>query len=99
MTFLGKAGRTIFMENKNKPTIYKDEHIVAAWAEPASGPGWSNTPVWVLIRDSSTGKYRVDALQPHEQTGRMSDILYKVSSIAHTDMVEEAKKCYKKGPI
>lgn len=43
------------------------DSIVTAWAENACGPGWSNSLVWVLVRDGN-GKLRVEALQPDEQT-------------------------------
>lgn len=51
--------------------------IVAAWAESASGPGWANAPVWVLVRERD-GTLRLDCLQPSEQTHAMH-LLYRVS--------------------
>ena len=42
--------------------------LVVAWAEACRGPGWSNTPIWVLLRDPATGALRVECLQPEEQT-------------------------------
>lgn len=44
------------------------DHIVGAWAEAPSGPGWSNRLVWVCIRSAWDGSHRVEALQPEEQS-------------------------------
>ena len=54
--------------------LSKTEHIVGVWAEKAAGPGWSNQLVWVCIRDQLDGSYRVDALQPDEQTKMCQDM-------------------------
>jgi hypothetical protein len=48
------------------------ERIVCAYAEPASGPGVSNKPLWVVVREVG-GKLREECLQPEEQT---TPILY-----------------------
>lgn len=58
--------------------------IVAAWAESASGPGWANAPVWVLVRERD-GTLRLDCLQPSEQTHAMH-LLYRVSACATAEM-------------
>lgn len=49
-------------------TLSEHEIIVGAWAEAPSGPGWSNRLIWVCIYDGTTGRHRVDALQPREQS-------------------------------
>jgi hypothetical protein len=59
------------------------ERIVAAYAEAASGPGWSNSPIWVLIH--CFGSYRLACIQPDEQTPEIA-MLYSVSSVAHAAM-------------
>lgn len=33
----------------NIVTKHNEYQIVTAWAESASGPGWANQPVWVLV--------------------------------------------------
>jgi len=46
------------------------DQVVVAWPELCSGPGWSNTIVWVIIQ-GSRGGLRREALQPEEQTDEM----------------------------
>lgn len=47
--------------------LAETEVIETAWAEEASGPGWNNTLINVLIYDRRTGHRRVTAIQPEEQ--------------------------------
>ena len=61
------------------------EFIVTAYAEPAAGPGWANSPLWIVIANKATGKWRQDCLQPDEQTAEMS-ALYAFSALAHGRM-------------
>lgn len=68
----------------HKPTI------LTAFAEPASGPGWSNTPVWYVLRDEH-GKLTLECLQPEDQTPEMVN-LYDVSRAAHTAMTRAVKR-------
>ena len=67
-------------------TLKLSEHdtIVTAYAESAHGPGWSNTPVWVIVRNGD-GVFRQECLQPEEQTADMR-ILFRVSESAHRCM-------------
>ena len=65
--------------------IAKDERIVTAYAERANGPGWANSPIWVIVRDRF-GNLREECLQPDEQTAEMA-VLYRVSEAAHSAMV------------
>jgi hypothetical protein len=51
--------------------LKKYEHVVTAWAETPSGPGWSNRLVWVLIKDAAKGSFRTECFQPNEQTSGM----------------------------
>ena len=69
---------------KNKP------YILTAYADPANGPGWSNTPVWIVVQDDS-GIIRMECLQPEEQTPAMQT-LYCVSAAVNIEMVREADK-------
>ena len=64
--------------------------ILTAFAEPACGPGWSNTPVWVVLRDEN-GKFSVECIQPEDQTATMIT-LYSISSVVHRQMSKEAEK-------
>lgn len=52
---------------------------IAAWGERCSGPGWSNSPVWVLVRDTGDGSYHLDCLQPEEQTAEIVT-LFRISA-------------------
>jgi hypothetical protein len=70
------------------------DNIIAAFAESASGPGWSNAPVWVLWRDDS-GRYVLDAIQPSEQTAEIV-ALYGVSAAAHGAMTRAVRKSVSK---
>ena len=60
------------------------ERIVTAYAQRASGPGWGNAPIWVIVRDAN-GVLREECLQPDEQSAAMS-WLYEVSQAAHVAM-------------
>jgi hypothetical protein len=64
--------------------------IVTAWAESASGPGWANQPVWVLVR-SLSGDLRIECLQPEEQTPTMQT-LHSISATVSGQMTKEAEK-------
>ncbi len=68
--------------------LNKNEYVVTAYASRASGPGWSNTPIWVVIRDNSTGRLREECIQPEHQTAGMR-ILYGISEQTHAAMVAE----------
>lgn len=70
------------------------ETIVTAWAESASGPGWSNSPLWVLVR-SADGRLRVDCIQPDKHTRDMAT-LYRVSQEAHLAMTRAVRTAAEK---
>lgn len=81
----------------NIVTKHNEYQIVTAWAESASGPGWTDQPVWVLVQERC-GKLRIECLQPDEQS-RDIHTLYSVSSAAHgamTTAVAQAVRCCKK---
>lgn len=61
-----------------------NESIRAAWCERASGPGWSNRIVWVVVMDGDQ-RPRIEALQPDEQTEEML-ILFDVAEAAHVGL-------------
>lgn len=48
----------------------EEDTVLAAWAEKASGPGWTNALYWVAIRDKSQ-QVRIEPIQPEEQTKTM----------------------------
>ena len=63
--------------------ITPDDQIVCAYADRASGPGWANSPLWVIVRRG--GILRQECLQPEEQTREIA-WLYSVSASAHEAM-------------
>ncbi|KGC15473.1 hypothetical protein DM48_314 [Burkholderia gladioli] len=68
----------------------RKEQVVTAYAEFASGPGWSNRPLWVIVRDEN-GKLREECIQPEEQTRDMH-LMFRISYEAHSTMRDEAQK-------
>ena len=65
------------------------ETIVTAYAESVCGPGWANSPIWVIIREPGGG-LRMDTLQPNEQT-KILRCLYSLSEETHRIMLEQLK--------
>lgn len=63
------------------PKLGKHERIVCAYAQPASGPGWANAPLWLIVRGED-GRLREECLQP-EQQGKEVEQLYAVSAALH----------------
>lgn len=61
------------------------EKVLTAFAEGASGPGWSNRPIWVVIVSPTDG-IRVECIQPEGHTAAMI-ALYEVNESAHAAMV------------
>ena len=68
----------------------KDEEIVTAWAEFVSGPGWANSPVWVLVREPA-GALRIECLQPEAQTEEILT-LFRVSDAASRAMLNAVRR-------
>ena len=64
--------------------ILKTEKIVTAFAEYASGPGWANRPLWVIVRGANL-QLREECIQPEDQTAEMH-ALFRVSHAAHEAM-------------
>lgn len=67
-------------EPVSKQRLGKDEVLIVAWAQPASGPGWANRPLWYIVR-TADGKLVERCLQPEEQT-RDIVTLYPFSAMA-----------------
>lgn len=64
--------------------IKKSDLIVTAFCQPASGPGWSNCPLWVIVKRD--GVLIEECIQPNEQSELMMH-LYKLSSAIQTEMM------------
>jgi hypothetical protein len=69
-----------------------EEHdeIIAAYARRSGGPGWSNQPVWVVVRSRNDGSYREECLQPDDLTAEIW-ALYDISEAAHKAMTGAVK--------
>lgn len=72
-------------------------HIVTAYPTYVSGPGWANSPIWIVVMID--GELKELCLQPHEQTVEMQN-LFSVCASAHTAMVRavRAAESGKKSP-
>ncbi len=74
------------MSKPSRPRWFRrHDTIVTAWCEYAGGPGWSNQPLWVIVRDGD-GKFRRECLQPEEQSADML-LLYGVAAALHAALV------------
>ena len=73
--------------SKRKPT---QETVLTAYAEGASGPGWANQPIWVIVRDGN-GALRQECIQPERQTAEMLT-LYRISQSAHLAMTAAVER-------
>lgn len=69
--------------------ISKGDRVVATHCEYASGPGWSNEIVWVVIQEQG-GKLRMEAIQPKERTSEIA-LLMETCAAADKAMMHEVK--------
>jgi len=74
--------------------IEPTDTIVTAFADRCSGPGWSNSPVLVVVRDEKQ-KLRMEYLQPREQSGEIA-ALYDTSQAAHRAMVRAVERMWRR---
>jgi len=70
--------------------LKKGCHIITAFAESAAGPGWANSPIWIVVQDENK-KIQMECIQPEEQTPEMR-LLYAISQAAHFSMTNACKK-------
>ena len=61
------------------------EFLVVAWAEPASGPGWANSPIRAIVQEQGGGPMRQVWLQPEEQTAEMLT-LFRTNAVCTAQM-------------
>lgn len=76
--------------------ITEGERILTAYAERATGPGWSNTPVWVIVAGLD-GKLRQECLQPEQQTAEMGS-LYGIAAEVQRAMSHAARMAVRVKP-
>lgn len=83
------------MKNKRGTiTLSRFERVVTVFAESASGPGWANSPLWIVVQNGADGKIRIECLQPSEQSDDMHN-LYAFSALAHGKMMKALHIEYK----
>jgi len=75
---------------KDKMKLSKTDRVVTAFAEHAGGPGWGNTPIWIIVQDNKN-KYRMECLQRDEQSAALFG-LYEISESVHRAMVAAVDK-------
>jgi hypothetical protein len=74
------------MIEPKKIVLKKGEYVVAVVPEIAAGPGWANSPTWVIIKDPTDNSYREECIQPEERTIELS-ILFKAGWILNNQMI------------
>lgn len=73
--------------NKPNPLHLKlGDRVITGYAEPACGPGWSNTPFCVIV-ENREGVLRRECLQPSEQSALLLQA-YNVLAAMHKLMME-----------
>lgn len=77
-----------------KLKLFKDDAILTAYAERASGPGWANRPVWAIVRGID-GKIRQECIQPEEMPHDMN-LLYNLSEAAHLAMLNATESAVRR---
>ena len=70
--------------------ITKHDTIITAFAERASGPGWANSPIWVIVENRVSGRMRRECIQPQDQTPQMG-WMYCISAAAHASMTDAVR--------
>lgn len=73
--------------------LKRGEYIITAFAQSAAGPGWANTPLWVIVKGVG-GSIREECIQPDERSADMST-LYTVSETVHNAMTSAVRRAWK----
>lgn len=68
------------------------DRIVCVYAQNAAGPGWANTPLYVVYRDYE-GNLRETSLQPKEQPFEVS-WMYTVASAVHRTLIASVQRMW-----
>lgn len=73
------------------PRINPDKDcILVVYARSASGPGWGNLPLWVVVANE-LNELREECIQPDEQTDAMR-LLYRSSEAINNEMRQEVRR-------
>jgi len=83
------------MKKKHK-ILGKDDYLVTAYPQYCAGPGWANTPVWLIIKNNESGKLREECIQPNEFSKDMH-LLFNVALSAHNVFLNAVNKYLLKG--
>lgn len=68
-------------------TLAATEDVIAAVPEMVAGPGWSNAPLWVYIKNHATNELREECIQPEERTPEMH-ALFHVGWAVHNALIK-----------
>lgn len=68
-----------------KLTLADGDKVVAVGPEYASGPGWSNEPLFVIVQDR-LGGLRMECIQPEERSLEMHT-LFSICAAASSAMI------------
>jgi hypothetical protein len=68
-------------------TLSSAEEVIAVVPEMVAGPGWSNAPVWVYIKNHATNELREECIQPEERTREM-DTLFRIGWTVHNALLK-----------
>ena len=79
------------------PTLCEWDSVICAYARKASGPGWANDPLWVVIADRRTGTLREECIQPGQQNYEMR-VLYDIAAQVDTAMMFAVDNLLRKAP-
>lgn len=74
--------------------LKKGDYIVTAWAEYVGGPGWSNAPIWVIVKGAD-GVLRQECIQPNDQTEGMY-YLFSASAAVSSSMTGVVRSAFRK---
>jgi hypothetical protein len=77
-------------EKKKAVGAKKPQKVIHAWCELASGPGWQNSIVWVLLRDTD-GRLSLDGLQPREY-GEVLRVMHAAADVANRTLCSLTRK-------
>jgi len=77
------------MSNK-EALLNEGDRIVTAYAEHADGPGWSNRPLYIIVRNQS-GELREECLQPEEQGAEVA-AFYDIAAVVNKEVVGAVRR-------
>ncbi len=70
--------------------LREHDYIVTAYAEYAHGPGWANWPVWVVIKSRLDSTYRIECIQPEDQSAEILNI-WQIANVVNKQFTEAVR--------